>query len=181
MQSCGCHRSGWEPEVPPSPQGCCVNLCLGGESSASFPPQTHHSEHTQDSLHPSPWANPLHENMWKSGSFCGLCEERALPCAAPSQCLETAACPRAAFSSMDLHSPLNHAHSGYASRQLVLCTPNTPNALLGVASGQCQCPAASPGSGNHLGRAWAKSILTSCQHQAPDRSSNRKKYLTGAE
>lgn len=134
-------------------------------------PAFHHrpiAANTHNRFHPGPWANPLHENIWKSGSFSGLCEECALPCAAPSQCLETAACPMAAFSSTDLHSPLNCAHPGYASRQLVLCTPNTPNAPLGVASGQCQCPAASPGSGNHLGRVWAKSILTSCQQHAPD-------------
>lgn len=131
-------------------------------------PAFHHRHiavNTHSRLHPAPWANPLHENMWKSDSFSGLYEECAFPCAAPSQCLETAACPRAAFSSRDLHSPLNHAHSGCASRQLVLHNPNAP---LGVVSGQCQCPAASPGSGNHLGKVWAKSILVSCQHQAPD-------------
>lgn len=153
--------------MPQAHRGAVVTLLSGVRALPAF----HHrpiAVSTHNRLHPCPWANPLHENMWKSGSFSGLYEECALPCAAPSQCLETAACPRAAFSSTDLHSPLNHARLEYASRQLVLCTPNTPNAPLGVASGQCQCPAASPGSGNHLGRVWAKSIPMSCQHQAPD-------------
>lgn len=151
-------------------------------------PAFHHrpiAVNTHNRLHPSPWAHPLHEKMWKSGSFPGLCEECALPRAALSQCLETAACPGPVFSSVDLHSPLHHAHSGYASRQLVLGSPNTQNAPLGVASGQCQYPAASPGSGNHLGRVWAKSILMSCQHQAPDSrditSGQQQEEIAGAE
>lgn len=47
------HAELWLPQVrigargAPSPQGCCGNSPLWGESSASFPPQTHRSEHTQ--------------------------------------------------------------------------------------------------------------------------------------
>ena len=132
VQSCGYHRSGGEPEVPPARRAAGgsshVSPPPGDESTASSPPQTHHGEQTcETGSIPVPRAIPSMKTRGNQVPSLGLCKEHALLCAsaraAPSQRLEAPACPRVAFSSTDLCSTQKHAHWHYVSRQLVVCAP----------------------------------------------------------
>lgn len=102
----------------------------GGESTSAFPPQTHRSEQTcETGSIPVPGAIPSTKTCGNRVPSPGLCKEGVLlpasPCAAPSQCSESPACPRATFGSTDLCGTQKHAHWQYVSRQPVVCAPKT--------------------------------------------------------